>query len=131
MPHMSAPVIEKLYTSMNIKYWLLIRKLCLCYFAFVAFLIACDVLVSILVEYGGKPSHFVGCYATDALLVGFECQGFGGAEIVALGLNYPLYHLYMPFFVLWNPKAIFLAIAMYAPVIFFVVSQRKVDLARV
>ena len=88
-------------------------------------------LVLGLVEYGGKPSHFVGCYATDALLVGFECMGFDAAEIVAFGLNYPLYHLYMPFFVIWNPILIFVAILMYSPLLILIISQRKVDLPRV
>ena len=116
---------------MKMKHWMLLRKLCLLYIAFILALVACELLVFGFVEYGSKPTDFVGCYGYDALLVGFECSGLPASELIAFALNYPLYHLYMPFFIVWNPALIFAAIAMYSPLVMLIVSNNKVESTRV
>ena len=107
------------------------RKLSIAYFAIVAILLLFEILVFTFVDYGHKPTSFVGCYAYDALLVGFKCVGMPAAEIFSFALNLPLYYLYMPFFVLWNPLLIFAVVAMYSPIIMLIISINKGKSARV
>ena len=94
-------------------------------------LFALELVVMAVSEYGSKPTDYVGCYAYDALLVGFKCSGFQASELVSFALNYPLYHLYMPFFVFWNPLLIFVLLAMYSPLVMLLISNGKVVSARV
>ncbi|TAP29635.1 hypothetical protein EYR97_21765 [Alteromonas sp. KUL42] len=116
---------------MTLKHWMLIRKICLAYFTLVLALFALELVVMAVSEYGSKPTDYVGCYAYDALLVGFKCSGFQASELVSFALNYPLYHLYMPFFVFWNPLLILVLLAMYSPLVMLLISNGKVVSARV
>jgi hypothetical protein len=112
---------------MKLESWLLIRKLSLGYFAIVALLLVASLLVLWFVEYGAKPSGYVGCYATDALVIGFECTGFKGAQMFEHALNYPLYHLYVPLFIVWRPALIFVAAAMWFFPVMFLIANKKVS----
>ncbi|PML75753.1 hypothetical protein BCT69_24235 [Enterovibrio norvegicus] len=116
---------------MKTKHWKLIRKLSIAYIAIVAILFLSEIFVFTFVDYGHKPTNFVGCYAYDAMLVGFKCVGLPAAEWFSFALNFPLYHLYMPFFILWRPVLILLAVAMYAPYFLVFISHHKVVSARV
>ena len=98
---------------MNIKDWKLLRNLSIAYVVLVVGLIIGNIIIFNLIEYGSKPSEFVGCYAYDAMLVGFKCSGFVGSEALGFALNVPLSHFYMPFFVLFNPLLIFVVLALW------------------
>lgn len=122
---------KALCSLMKLKHWMLIRKCCLGYIALVGVLFAFDLMVMAVSEFGSKPADYAGCYVHDALLVGIKCSGFQASELVAFALNYPLYHLYMPFFVIWNPLLIFVVIPMYSPLIVLLISNGKVVSVRV
>ena len=126
LAHVLSPLSGVLYTLMKPKHWKLMRKLSIAYVAAVAALLLIEIFVFTFVDYGHKPSNFVGCYAYDAMLVGFKCVGIPASEFFSFALNFPLYHVYMPFFVLWNPLLAFAAIAMYSPVVMLLVSSNKV-----
>ena len=117
--------IKLLGTLLKLEHWMLIKNLSEKYIVAVAVLIFLDVAIFTFVDYGYKSADFSGCYAYDAMLVGYECTGFLGAEIVGLALNLPLYHLYMPFFVLFNPLMIFAVIAIWFFPVMFVISSNK------
>lgn len=59
---------------MKTKHWMLVRQLCWSYIAVVAILFVSDLLVLVFDEYGVKPTDYVGCYAYDALLVGYNAR---------------------------------------------------------
>ena len=124
-------VIKACEIFMKLKHWMLIRKFCLGYSTLVGVLLACQLVVMTVSEFGSKPIDYVGCYVHDAMLVGIKCSGFQASELVAIALNYPLYHLYMPFFVIWNPVLIFAVIAMYSPLIMLLISNGKLGSERV
>ena len=126
LAHVLSPLSGVLYTLMKPKHWKLIRKLSIAYLAVVVALLLIEIFVFTFVDYGHKPSTFVGCYAYDAMLVGFKCVGLPASEFFSFALNFPLYHVYMPFFVLWNPLLAFAAVAMYSPVVMLLVSSNKV-----
>ncbi|WP_166426084.1 hypothetical protein [Paraglaciecola sp. 20A4] len=110
---------------MKLEHWKLIRKLSVIYIAVIAVFIIFDIAVLSIVDYGNKPADFVGCYAYDAMVVGFECTGFIGSKPVSLALNLPLFHLYMPFFIIYNPIFILVVIAMWFFPVMFVLSISK------
>jgi hypothetical protein len=116
---------------MKLESWKLVRKLSIIYIGLVALLFIVSLLVLGLGDYGSKPYNYVGCYAYDALFIGFKCSGFTGAGILEFGLNYPLYHLYMPFFVVFRPLLIFAVLAMWFFPVLFVISSSKVVKAHV
>jgi hypothetical protein len=107
---------------LKLGHWKLIRKISAIYILVVAILFTVDIAILNIVDYGGKPANFIGCYAYDAMLVGFDCSGFIGAKQVSLALNFPLFHLYVPFFVLFKPIMIFVVVALWFFPIMFVLS---------
>ena len=116
---------------MKLESWKLIRMLSLGYIALVALLFIASLIVLGFGEYGTKPYDYIGCYAYDAMLVGFECSGFMGADVLSFGLNYPLYYLYMPFFIVFRPVLIFAVLAMWFFPAMFLISNKKVVEAHV
>ncbi|MEO3737672.1 hypothetical protein [Shewanella baltica] len=115
------PLFAALGIHLNIRHWKLLRNLSIAYIVVVVALFLASLAVLGLVEYGSKPLDYVGCYAYDAMLVGFECSGFVGAKTLGMALNYPLYHLYMPFFVVFRPVLAFAVLAMwFFPTMLFV-----------
>ncbi|MEP0174942.1 MAG: hypothetical protein ABJH28_00455 [Paraglaciecola sp.] len=110
---------------MNLRHWKLLRNLSIFYILLVIGLFIANMIIFNVVEYGAKPIDFVGCYAYDAMLVGFKCSGFLGSEIFGFALNLPLYHLYMPLFVLFNPLLIFVVLALWFFPVMLLVSIAK------
>lgn len=110
--------------------WQLIKSITTPFMALLALAIAAEVLVSLFVEYGAKNPEFVGCYAYDAMVVGFQCQGFIASNIVALWLNWPLWLIYGPIFALFSPLTLAVAILVWLPVVAYVVSLIKLRRAK-
>ena len=88
--------------------------------------VVADVAIFSLVEYGRKDPEYIGCFAYDAMLVGFQCLGFPGSQVVEWWLNWPLWLIYGPLLALFNTKAAALTVVVWAPVILFIVAARKV-----
>ncbi|TMN88927.1 hypothetical protein CWB72_11905 [Pseudoalteromonas phenolica] len=59
------------------------------------------------------------------MLFGFECEGFIGAKIISFALNYPLYHLYMPLFVIFKPTLVFAVVGLWFFPVMFLISVKK------
>lgn len=87
--------------------------------------VVAGVLVFGLVDYGRKGSEFVGCYAYDAMLIGFECQGFLGSSFVTAWLNWPLWLLFAPMFALFSLKAAVIAVIVWLPLAGYILSVVK------
>ncbi|MCW8090909.1 hypothetical protein [Alteromonas sp. ASW11-130] len=85
-----------------------------------AFLAGLCVLLS--VEYGEKKPDFIGCYASDAMLMSYSCQGFQGSEIASYILNWPLWLVYAPLFSLFSLKALGATLLLWSPVGIFILS---------
>lgn len=83
-----------------------------------------EIVVLGTVEYGRKGAEFVGCFAYDALLLGFACQGFPGSGLVEAWLNWPLWLLYLPGLAFLSVKLAGLAALAWLPIIVYVVSLR-------
>lgn len=123
-------LMKLLGIKLTIKDWKRLRIVSIAYVIVVFSLFIASMFILEFVEDGTKQMDFVGCYAYDAMLVGFDCSGFFGAQALGLALNYPLYHLYMPFFVLFNPILILALLAMwFFPVMLYVstVKLRKLN----
>jgi hypothetical protein len=105
--------------------WRIIKKLSAFFLAFLLFAMVADFMIITLVEYGSKGNDFVGCYAYDAMLVGFECQGFIGSPVVAAWLNWPLWLVLAPMFAFFNVKTFIVAVFVWLPLITYVVSIIK------
>ena len=102
-------------------HWTIIQKISLLYLFIIAIAFLCDVLIFSFVEYGHKPEGYIGCYAYDAMLVGYKCIGFQGAEIIQFYINLPLNMIYSLFFFFSSPEALILTISTWAlPILFFV-----------
>jgi hypothetical protein len=105
--------------------WNVLKKVSTVFLAALVLAVAANILIFSFVEYGRKSTVFVGCYAYDAMLVGFECQGFIGSTIVTAWLNWPLWLIFAPMFALFSLRAFLMAILVWAPVVGFIVSKNK------
>lgn len=105
--------------------WFTVRKSCLILLAALGAAIVADIVIVSIVEYGQKPSSFTGCYAYDAMLPGFDCQGFPGEALISLWLNWPLFLIWGPLFAFESLRAFLLVLLSWAPVILFVVANIK------
>ena len=105
--------------------WNVLKKISAILLAALILAVAADVFIFAAVEYGRKGTEFVGCYAYDAMLVGFECQGFIGSPIVTAWLNWPLWLLFSPMFALFSLRTFLMALLVWAPVVVFIVSKIK------
>ena len=105
--------------------WQLCKKISLVLVAALALAVVADILIFLTVEYGSKGSNFVGCYAYDAMLVGFECQGFSGSNIVAAWLNWPLWLVYAPISAIFSIRALIIAVLVWFPILLFAFSDKK------
>ena len=106
-------------------HWKIIKNLSVIYLIIVALALLSEILVSIFVEHGHKPSDFIGCYSYDAMLFGYKCVGFNGAKFIELFINLPLNMLYSIIFAFFSLKGIIMAVLMWALPILFVVSEIK------
>lgn len=105
--------------------WLVLKKVSVFLLAFLFLAVLADALVFVAVEYGRKGTDFVGCYAYDAMLVGFECQGFLGSSIVAAWLNWPLTMVFAPMFAIFSLRALGIAILVWLPFVSYIFSANK------
>lgn len=79
-------------------HWLIVQRASEALLFGLVLAIAGDVIIFIFVDYGMPSEGFSGCYAYDAMLIGFECKGFPAASLVSAWLNWPLWLLYGPLF---------------------------------
>ena len=105
--------------------WLILKKVSVFLLAFLLLAVLADVLVFVTVEYGRKGAGFVGCYAYDAMLVGFECQGFYGSSIISAWLNWPLTMVFAPIFAIFSLRALGIAILVWLPFISYIFSAHR------
>lgn len=105
--------------------WQILKKISVIFLAALILAVFANIIIFVVVEYGRKSTEFVGCYAYDAMLVGFECQGFIGSSIVTAWLNWPLWLLFAPLFALFSLRAFLMAILVWAPVVGFIISTVK------
>jgi len=110
--------------------WQLIKSISTPFVALILLAIVAEVFVSWFVEYGSKSPEFVGCYAYDAMVLGFQCQGFVASNIIALWLNWPLWLIYGPIFALFSPLTLVVALLAWLPVVAFIVSLIKLRRAK-
>gem|GEM_PF-1978996 len=126
-PRYARPQLQALCIKMN---WRIVKLTSIPFMALLALAFIAGLLVSSFVEYGHKSTEFIGCYSYDAMLVGFECQGFMGSNLVALWLNWPLWLLYGPIFAFLSIRVLAITILIWLPVVAFVVSTFKLRRAK-
>jgi hypothetical protein len=75
-----------------------------------------DILIGRTTRYGTRTG--MGCNFYDALLVGIECRGFPGAEIVEGFLGWPLLLLQVTALALSWPPMLVPAVLLWLPVLY-------------
>jgi hypothetical protein len=116
-----------LWITMN---WLLLKKISSFLLAALLLALVADVSVFSFVEYGSKGTSYIGCYAYDAMLIGFECKGFFGSKAVSMWLNWPLWLIYSPVFAVFSIRAFLVAILVWSPIVAYglsVLKLRKIE----
>jgi hypothetical protein len=106
--------------------WILAKRIAALALMILGLAVVAGITVSSFVDYGRKSTDYVGCFAYDAMLVGFECQGFIASSFVSAWLNWPLWLLYSPIFAFSSIKAASIAVLVWSPFILYVVAARKV-----
>jgi hypothetical protein len=106
-------------------HWKIIQKISLIYLVLLAVAILCAIYISTTVEHGHKPESYIGCYAYDAMLIGYKCVGFSGSEIIEFLVNLPLNMIYALFFFFASSKALIMAIFTWLLPVLFVISTIK------
>lgn len=106
--------------------WMLVKRVARIALMAQGLAVVADIVVLSTVEYGRKGAEYVGCFAYDALLLGFACQGFGGSDLVAAWLNWPLWLFYLPGLALHSIKLAGLAVLAWLPIVLYVVAARQV-----
>lgn len=69
----------------------------------------------------GYGFEISGCYPKDALFFGFACREFPGATLLTIWLNWPLFLVQGPLFLVLNPGAFFLFFLSWSPILFLIV----------
>jgi len=105
--------------------WKVIKKVSGFFLFSLLLAIVADFFIFTLIEYGRKSSDFIGCYAYDAMLFGFGCQGFIGDFIVSAWLNWPLWLAYSGMFAVSSLKAFAIAVMLWLPLAIYVFSVVK------
>ncbi|MFN2310093.1 MAG: hypothetical protein ABR553_10235 [Gammaproteobacteria bacterium] len=105
--------------------WRILNPISALLLVFLLLAVLADFVVFALVEYGRQGVEFVGCYAYDAMLIGFECQGFAGSTIVTAWLNWPLWLVFAPMFAVFSLKAFAVAVLVWLPLIVYILSLVK------
>ncbi len=106
--------------------WTLVKRIAAIALIILGLAVVAGITVSSFVEYGRKGTDYVGCFAYDAMLMGFECQGFLASNFVSAWLNWPLWLLYAPIFAFSSIKAASITVLVWFPLILYVVAARKV-----
>ncbi|PMN66213.1 hypothetical protein [Enterovibrio norvegicus] len=107
------------------KRWEIIRRVSAFYIFIFVIAVCADLAVFSLVEYGRKPDGFIGCYAYDAMLIGFECKGFSAQLVVEGFLNLPLWQFFAPLFAIMSWRAAALTVLMWMFPVLFMIAGRK------
>jgi len=106
--------------------WAIAKKLSGGVLTLIGLAVVVDIMIATFVGHGAMAAGSTGCYLTDAMVVGFHCQGFGASGLVSVWLNLPMWAIYGLIFAPYSIKAAFLAILVWLPVVIFVVASRKV-----
>ncbi|MBA4502535.1 hypothetical protein [Marinobacterium marinum] len=106
--------------------WPIAKKLSGGALALVGLAVLADILVAVFIGRGELTAASAGCYLTDAMVIGFHCQGFWASDIVSAWLNLPAWAVYGVMFAPYSFKAAVLAIVIWLPLIIFIVASRKV-----
>ena len=114
--------MQALYKIMS---WPFVKKLSGAALFLMGLTVVAGVIIAALSDRGAVTAEHAGCYLTNAMLVGFECDGFWAAGFVSAWLNWPLWSVYGLLFARYSLKAAFLAILAWSPLIIHVVARRK------
>ncbi len=106
-------------------HWLIVKRASEALLFGLVFAIAGDVIIFIFVDYGMPSEDFSGCYAYDAMLIGFECKGFPAASLVSAWLNWPLWLLYGSLFAVFSVRAAVMAVVVWAPLVAYILARRS------
>lgn len=63
--------------------WLIAKKLSGGALTLIGLAVLADILVVVFIGRGVLTDESVGCYLTDAMVIGFHCQGFWASDIVS------------------------------------------------
>lgn len=99
------------------------RYLCWLYVGLIVIAILADLVIGFTTEYGKRMG--TGCNFYDALFIGVECRGFYGAKAVELLLNWPLYLVYAPMFLLSSLWGFVPTVILWFPGLFLLVSYLR------
>lgn len=106
--------------------WSIAKKLSGGALTLIGLAVLADILVAVFIWRGALTAESVGCYITDAMVIGFHCQGFWASDIVSVWLNLPAWAVYGLMFAPYSFKAAVLATLVWLPLIIFIVASRKV-----
>lgn len=116
------PVNAALCRIMN---WSIARKLSGGALTLIGLAVVVDIMIAVFIGRGAMAAESAGCYLTDAMLVGFHCQGFWASGIVSAWLNLPTWAIYGVICAPYSFKAALLAVLVWLPVAVFIVAFRK------
>ncbi|WP_372999883.1 hypothetical protein [Marinobacter sp.] len=106
--------------------WSVVKKFSGAALSLIGLAVVADVIIVALFERGAVTAEYAGCYLTDAMVVGYECQGFWPADIISAWLNLPLWSVYGLLFAPYSLKAALLAVLVWSPLVIYVMASRKV-----
>ncbi|WP_298451651.1 hypothetical protein [uncultured Marinobacter sp.] len=106
--------------------WSIAKKLSGGALTLIGLAVVADIMIAVFIGHGPMAAESAGCYVTDAMVVGFHCQGFWVSGIVSAWLNLPTWAIYGLIFAPYSFKAALLAVLVWLPVAVFIVASRKV-----
>jgi len=116
-------VMQALCRMMN---WSIAKKLSGGALTLIGVAVVADIMIAVFIGRGAMAAESAGCYLTDAMVVGFHCQGFWVSGIVSAWLNLPTWAVYGLMFAPYSVEAAVLAVLVWSPLVVFVVASRKV-----
>ena len=105
--------------------WSIAKKLSGGALTLIGLAVVVDIMIAVFIGRGAMAAESAGCYLTDAMVVGFHCQGFWASGIVSAWLNLPTWAIYGVIFAPYSFKAALLAVLVWLPVAVFIVAFRK------
>ena len=105
--------------------WSIAKKLSGGALTLIGLAVVVDIMIAVFIGRGAMAAESSGCYLTDAMVVGFQCQGFWASGIVSAWLNLPTWAIYGLIFAPYSFKAALLAVLVWLPVAVFIVASRK------
>ena len=95
--------------------WSIAKKLSGGALTLIGLAVVVDIMIAVFIGRGAMAAESAGCYLTDAMLVGFHCQGFWASGIVSAWLNLPTWAIYGVIFAPYSFKAALLAVLVWLP----------------